>query len=109
MLRHSSVSYAGQISLDYTPRDSDSLHLDAIVNGDSITSQGTRSGTSAVNLSWKHTMTPRLSLTLSANDIGNGSGVRTVIHTATIDSTSYGLNSGRVFFLGLNYRIGGVD
>jgi len=107
VLRHSAVSYTAQFALDYSPREGDSLHLDGNVNGASITAQGTRSGTSTLNLSWRHTLTPRLSLVASANDIANGGQVRTIIHTSTVDNVAYSLNGGRVFFVGLRYRTGG--
>jgi outer membrane receptor protein involved in Fe transport len=107
-LRHSSVSGTAQISLDYKPNARDSLHLDGNIQGDSITAQGTRSGISAVNLSWKRKLTPRLNLTLSASDIYNGGRVRTVNQTASVYDVNYGLNGGRVFFAGFSYRFGGA-
>ncbi|MFT4076718.1 MAG: TonB-dependent receptor [Asticcacaulis sp.] len=107
-LRHSAISGTAQVSLDYKANDRDSLHLDGNYTGDTITAQGTRSGISALNLSWKRKVTPRLNLTLSASDIYNGGQVRTLTHTASVSSVSYALNGGRTFFAGFSYRFGGA-
>lgn len=107
-LHHSAISATAQVSLDYKPNDRDSLHLDGNYTGDTITAQGTRSGISALNLSWKRKVTKRLDLTLSASDIYNGGRARTVTNTASVSSVSYGLNGGRTFFAGFSYRFGGA-
>ena len=107
-LHQSGVSGSAQVSLDYKPTARDSLHLDGNAQGASLTAQGTRSGTSAVNLSWKRKLTPHLNLTISASDIYNGGKVRTITRTASVSSVSYALNGGRVFFAGFSYRFGGA-
>jgi outer membrane receptor protein involved in Fe transport len=107
-LRHSAVSGTAQVSLDYKPTEKDSLHLDGNLSGDTITAQGTRSGISAVNLSWKRKLKPRLSLTVSASDIYNGGLVRTTTQTASVSSVGANLSGGRVFFVGLSYWMGGA-
>jgi hypothetical protein len=81
-----SAAGMAQVSLDYKPTEKDSLHLDGNLSGDTITAQGTRSGISAVNLSWKRKLKPRLSLTVSASDIYNGGLVGTTTQTASVSS-----------------------
>jgi len=106
-LRHSAVSGSAQFSLDYEPTARNSLHMDGNVQGVSLTAQGTRTGTSTVNLSWKRKLTPCLNLTASASDIYNDGNVRTITRTASVHDVNNSRFGGRVFFVGLNYRLGG--
>ncbi len=106
-LHQSGLSGSAQFSLDYAPTKRDSLHLDGNVQGDSLTAQGHRTGTSTTNLSWKRKLTPHLNLTVSASDIYNGGNVRTITRTASVYDINNGRYGGRTFFVGLNYRLGG--
>jgi outer membrane receptor protein involved in Fe transport len=106
-LRQSGVSGSAQFSLDYEPTAHDSLHLDGNIQGDSLTAQGHRTGTSTVNLSWRRKLPPRLNLTISASDIYNGGNVRTITRTASVHDISNSRFGGRTFFVGINYRFGG--
>ena len=107
-LRQSGLSGSAQVSLDYKPTDKDSLHMDGNVQSDTLTAQGTQSGASTVNLSWKRKLTSRLNLTVSASDIYNGGNVRTITHTASVYDISNSRFGGRVLFLGLNYKLSGA-
>ena len=105
-LRQSGLSWSAQLDLDYN-RGPDTLSLDAQVLGDSLTSQGRRSGTSAVNLTWKHQLTSRLSMVINAQDVFRGSRQTFFTRTTTVHQVGINDLGGRSSFIGLVYKLGG--
>ncbi len=104
-LRHATTSWTAQGELNYTVTQKDRLNIDAAAQGRSLTAQGTRSGGSTINLSWQHRFSKTLTLTVTAQDIGNGSKVRTVTRTATLYDINDNRTGGRVFFVGVNWKL----
>ena len=67
--------------------------------------QGEKSGTYAANLVWRHTISARLTLSLSGQSFLRRHYVRTVLNTATGDDVGRRLNGGRALFAGIKYKI----
>ena len=107
VLHRSGLSWSAQLDLDYN-RGPDVLSLDGQFQGDSLTSQGRRSGTSAVNLTWKHQLTSCLSLVVNAQDVFRGSRQTFVTRTATVHQVGLNDLGGRSSFIGVVYKLGGL-
>lgn len=103
--RHARISYTLQGSLDWTATARDQVHLDGNLQGPSLVPQGVRSGTGTVHLVWRHTLTPRLTISLTGRGIVNDSRIRTVIHTPNAVGVNDRRSGGRALFLGLSYGI----
>ena len=101
----SRVSYSLQGSLDWTVTPAHQLHLDANVQGPSLVPQGRRSGASALNLVWRHTLSPRLTLSLTAQGLVHDDKVHTVIRTSRALNVNVRESGGSAVLLGLSYRI----
>lgn len=104
ILENSGVSYNVKAALEYFPTKQDQIRLDTNFTGQTITAQGTQSGTTAVNLSWLHRLTPELIATLRASDVADGAKVYSVTRTSTVFRTGDSFVNGRQVFLGLQYR-----
>jgi outer membrane receptor for ferrienterochelin and colicin len=104
VLDNSGVSYNVKAALDYSPTERDQIRLDANFNGQSITAQGTRSGTTSFDLSWLRHITPKLMATLRAYDMADGAKVLSITRTSIVFRTDDGFVNGRQVFLGLQYR-----
>ena len=103
--RRSIHSYTAQMSADWTPGAADELHVDANAQGPTLVPQGEKSGTYVANLMWRHTVSGRLTLSLSGQSLLRRHYVRTVLKTSTGDDVGRRLNGGRAFFAGLKYKI----
>ena len=103
--RQSIYSYTAQMSWDWTPNGADEFHLDANAQGPTLVSQGSKSGTYVANMVWRHTVSARLTLSLSGQSFLRRHYVRTVLDTATGDDVGRRLNGGRAFFAGLKYKV----
>ncbi len=106
-LRRSATSWTGSAGLDYDSDNGGSLSLDMTGQGRSLTSQGWRSGTSAVGLSWSHPLSPKLTLVLSADDIFAGSLQSFATTTATVRQTGSSNFRDRIVHVGLRWIFGG--
>jgi len=100
------LSYTAQATLDWTPGKADTLHLDANAQGPTLVLQGRKSGSYALNMVWRHTLSPKLTLSLTGQSLLRRSYVRTVLDTPTGHDVGRRLNGGRALFAGLKYKIG---
>ncbi|WP_114952735.1 TonB-dependent receptor [Sphingosinicella terrae] len=101
----SSLSWSLQGSLDWAVTPADRLRLDGNVQGPGLVPQGRRSGTGALNLVWRHTLSPDLSLSLTAQGILLDTRVRTSIRTAAAIQLVERQSGGRAFLVGLSWKI----
>ena len=104
-LSRSKYSYTAQASLDWEPGAADSLRLDANARGPTLVPQGEKSGTYAASLVWRHSLSAKLTASLSGQSLLRRSYVRTVLDTATGYDVGRRLNGGRALFAGLKYKI----
>jgi outer membrane receptor for ferrienterochelin and colicin len=100
------LSYTAQATLDWTPGKADNLHLDANAQGPTLMVQGRKSGSYALNMVWRHTLSPKFTLSLTGQSLLRRSYVRTVLDTPTGRDIGRRLNGGRAVFAGLKYKIG---
>ena len=98
------LSYSAKTSLDYSPTESDQFELDASFVGETITAQGTKSGTVTYNASWLHRITRKLFVTLRLNDITNGAKVVSLTRTDTVFRTDETFVNSREVFFGIRYN-----
>ena len=106
ILRQSGTSWTSSGGLDYDADSGDSLSLDITAQGRSLTSQGWRSGTSSVDLSWSHPLSPRLTFVASASNVFADSLQAFVTTTATIRQTGYSDFHDRIVYAGLRWTFG---
>jgi len=98
------VSYRANFGFDYR-RGADDFALDAHLQGPAFTPERRQSASHTVNFAWQRTLTRRLSLTLNANDLLDGSKQSFVLHPATFDQRGFNHFVVRRIYLGLVYRL----
>lgn len=99
-------SFTAQASLDWKPGAADSVRLDANAQGPTLVPQGEKSGTYAASLVWRHSVSARLTASLSGQSLLRRTYVRTVLDTPTGYDVGRRLNGGRAVFAGIKYKIG---
>ncbi|MFD1788428.1 TonB-dependent receptor domain-containing protein [Sphingomonas floccifaciens] len=95
------TGYSLQASIDWDATKRDKLHIDADRRGPDLLPQGRRSGTSGVNVVWRHTLSPRLTASLTARGLVQDSRVRTVIRTAVTTTDTDWVTDTRAVLFGL--------
>jgi outer membrane receptor for ferrienterochelin and colicin len=98
-------SYIVQASLDWKPNRKDQIHLDGRLQGPTLVPQGVRSGTGTLNLVWRHTLSPRLTLSLTGQNVVQRTYVTTRIDAPTAFDVSRSLNGRQAIFVGIRYKI----
>jgi len=103
----SSLSVRGRVNYQLTPQDV----LQVMVNaqGKTLAGAGYREPMSTLNLSYRRNITPALSLVLNVTDVFRSQKVETFTDTASLQEHSIRRSDGRVAYLGLSYRFGGVQ
>jgi len=102
-------SLSGRVRLNYQATVADQVQLALQMMGKTLSGQGYRSPNHTVNMSWRHTLTPQLSMVANVTDLFNTNKMETIIDSATLREISTRRFSGRVFYVGLSYRFGGVN
>ncbi len=98
-------SYIVQGSLDWKPNGKNQIHLDGRIQGPTLVPQGVRSGTASLNLVWRHTLSPRLAVSLTAQNIVQRTYVTTRIDAPTAFDVSRSLNGRQAIFVGVKYKL----
>jgi len=101
-------SLSGRARLNYQYDQANQVQVALQMMGKILSGQGYRSPNSTLNLSMRHTLTPQLTLVANVTDLFNTNKNKTVIDSATLQETSTRRFDGRVFYVGLSYRFGGV-
>jgi outer membrane receptor protein involved in Fe transport len=85
-------------------------HVQFTVNaqGKTLTGQGVREPATTANLSLRHTLTPRLNLVMNVTDLFDSNKTATTIDTPLLRESSVRRFDGRLVYIGLSYRLGGV-
>ena len=102
----SSLSLRGRVSYQFTPATQAQFTVNA--QGKTLTGQGYREPSSTANLSVRQALTPRLSLVANVTDLFDSNKSETVIDTPLLKETSVRRVDGRLLYIGLSYRFGGV-
>lgn len=106
MRSSAALSLRGRVNYQFTPQD----HLQFSVNaqGRTLTGRGYREPNTTANMSWRHTITPQLSVNVNVNDLFDSNKTATSIDRALLKESSERRFDGRLFYVGLSYRFGGL-
>jgi outer membrane receptor protein involved in Fe transport len=102
-------SLSGRARLNYQYDAANQIQMALQMMGKTLSGQGYRSPNHTFNMSWRHTVTPQLSLVANVTDLFNTNKMETVVDSATLRETSTRRFDGRVFYVGLSYRFGGAS
>lgn len=103
----SSLSVRGRFNYELTPQD----HLQLMINaqGKTLAGAGYREPSSTLNLSYRRTITPALNLVFNVTDVFRSQKVETITDTASLKEHTLRTSAGRIAYIGLSYRFGGVQ
>jgi hypothetical protein len=103
----SSLSVRGRFNYELTPQD----HLQLMINaqGKTLAGAGYREPTSTLNLSYRRAITPALNLVFNVTDVFRSQKVETITDTASLKEHTLRTSAGRIAYIGLSYRFGGVQ
>ncbi|WP_165356321.1 TonB-dependent receptor [Sphingosinicella sp. BN140058] len=99
--RRSKLSYTLQATLDWDATTRDKIHLDANLQSGTLVAQGVRTGTGAVNLVWRHRLSPQWTISLTAQGLVRDIRVRTILHTPTAIGINDRSNGARALLVGI--------
>jgi outer membrane receptor protein involved in Fe transport len=102
-----SVNVRGRFNYQLTAADQLQLMVNA--QGKTLVGTGYREPSVTADFNYRRNLTPALSLTLRVSDIFDSSKIETITDSATLKETSTRRSDGRIFYVGLNWRFGGVS
>jgi outer membrane receptor protein involved in Fe transport len=101
-------SLSGRTRLNYAYDAANQIQMALQMMGKTLSGQGYRSANHTFNMSWRHIVTPQLTLVANVTDLFNTNKMQTIIDSDTLRETSTRRFDGRVFYVGLSYRFGGT-
>lgn len=104
----SGTSLRGRVSFDYQATPNDRVQLGVFSSGRQLTGQGYRSPFSMGNLSYSHTLNPKLKLNVSVSDPFRTGKFHMVTSTPTLYSETTRNLQAPTFYVGLSYTLGGA-
>lgn len=102
-----SLSVRGRINWQATPDDQLQLQLNA--RGKTLAGSGYNEPVSSANVSWRRSLSRTLSLVMNVTDVFSSQKMETITNTATLKETSIRRFDGRIVYVGLSWRFGGVQ
>jgi outer membrane receptor protein involved in Fe transport len=106
--KRSANSLSGRARFNYQMSDLDQLQVSLNAQGKTLFGQGYRQPNSTANVSFRHALTPALSLVLNVTDVFNSNKIETITDADLLRENNIRRYDGRVVYLGLSYRLGGV-
>ncbi|MES2759333.1 MAG: TonB-dependent receptor [Pseudomonadota bacterium] len=104
----SATSLTGRARVNYQLSEQDQLQVSLNAQGKTLFGQGYREPNTTVNFSLRHAVTPMLNVVLNVTDAFNSNKVAFSTDTDVLKETNVRRYDGRVIYLGLAYRMGGV-
>ncbi|HEX8611784.1 MAG TPA: outer membrane beta-barrel family protein, partial [Telluria sp.] len=101
-----SLNVRGRIN--YQLSAADQLQVVLNTQGKTLIGQGVREPNSTLNLSYRHSLTPRLNVLLNVTDAFDSNKTQTRIDSEILRESSLRRYDGRLIYVGLSYRLGGV-
>jgi outer membrane receptor protein involved in Fe transport len=101
-------SLSGRARLNYAYDQATQVQLALQMMGKQLSGQGYREPNATLNLSLRRVLTPQLTLVANVTDLFNSNKMQTVVDSVSLRETSTRKFDGRVFYVGLSYRIGGA-
>ncbi len=108
-VKQSIVTHSTKATVTWAPTAADSLQVQALLNGDTLSAQGTNSGTNMLNLNYARKLSPRLKLVITGTDVLNSVKLNLMIRTDQFRDRTHITIPGQVFYIGLSYRLGAID
>lgn len=105
--RATSVNVRGRLNYQLTPLDQLQLMFNA--QGKTLTGYGYREPSATANLSYRRNLSPSLTLVVNATDIFDSQKEETITDSATLQERGIRRYDGRIVFVGLSWRFGGVQ
>jgi outer membrane receptor protein involved in Fe transport len=102
-----SLSVRGRINWQATPDDQLQLQLNA--RGKTLAGAGYSEPVSSANVSWRRSLSRTLSLVMNVTDVFSSQKMETVTNSAALKETSIRRFDGRIVYVGLSWRFGGVQ
>lgn len=104
----SATSLSGRMRINAQLSEQDQLQVSVSAQGRTLSGQGVRAPNSTLNLSLRHAITPTLNAVLNVTDAFNTNKIETSTDTGLLKESVLRRYDGRVMYLGLTYRFGGV-
>ncbi len=109
MIERSLTGHITKATLTWTPWPADTVQVQALVNGKTLSAQGVTSGAQMLNLNYSHKVSARLKLVATASDVLNSVRIDQLIRTDTFRDRTRIVIPGQVVYVGLTYRMGAID
>ncbi len=106
--KQSATTVSGRVGVIYKATTADTIQAFAFSSGKQLTGQGYRAPFSMANLSYKHTINPKLSLVMNVNDPFRMAQMKIVTDTPTLHSEQVRHIRAQAFFVGFSYTLGGA-
>jgi outer membrane receptor protein involved in Fe transport len=104
----SAYALGGRARLNYQLSEQSQMQLMLNAQGKTLSGQGYRQPNATANVSYRHALTPALALVMNVTDIFNANKIETIADTDLLKETSVRRSDGRLFYIGLSYRLGGA-
>lgn len=108
LVERTANSLSGRLRLNYQYDPANQFQVALQMMGKQLSGQGYRSPNRTVNASWRHILTPQLTLVANVTDLFNTNKMETIVDSNTLRETSTRRFDGRVVYVGLSYRFGGT-
>ncbi|MDR7049062.1 outer membrane receptor protein involved in Fe transport [Duganella sp. 3397] len=102
-------SLSGRARLNWQMTTATQVQLALQMQGKTLSGQGYRSPNNTVNMSVRHALSSQWNLVANVTDIFDRNKMETIVNSTTLRETSTRRFDGRVFYVGLSYRFGGVN
>ncbi|MFC5477996.1 TonB-dependent receptor domain-containing protein [Massilia suwonensis] len=104
--KRTATSLSGRARIGYQYDRNNTFQLMLNAQGKTLFGEGYRQPTRTADFTYRHNLTPALSLVLNVNDLFDSSKIETVTETDLLREYSIRRNNGRTFTVGLSYRFG---
>ncbi|MES2152067.1 MAG: outer membrane beta-barrel family protein [Pseudomonadota bacterium] len=105
---HSVMALSGRTRLNWQATVDDQVQATLQTLGRSLAGQGVRQPNATANFGLRHAITPRLFLVMNVTDAFNTNKIETLTDTSTLREDNVRRYDGRLIYLGLSYRLGGM-
>ena len=105
--RRGGTMVTANASLNWQPTAKDFAQVSGFYGGDRITPQGRNTPIGLLNLGYRHKLTDKLSLVLTAFNVTNSIGGKEIVDTPALHDATKFKNDARGYFIGFSYAFGG--
>lgn len=105
-VRQSLNTAQNKLTLGFNPTKADNLQLQYIDDGKELEANGWGESPPFINLSYSHKFSPKLKLVVTDVDATNAMGWHQYIETSQYRDNTVFRQRGRIFYIGLDYKLG---